>query len=618
MMTQPSLTPFISNTTITPRQTCLLRLALAVVVAASPLTAVLGQVPPTTPAPATADPKPADANNLPPGMLTREQKVTNILNYLEKDYAKKAVAPYWVTRAMGVISLARSPRPAATTELLKILEVDKDNVVRLLAWQAILARVKELDAKTHARWMTATQALADKDAFKGQMRVALLDVLATVPPNPKSRKIWMQFFSETSAWEPQDMPTLAALARTLTVWKSAFLVETLIKGLIDPNACVRAEYVLHGAGCTSTTAHDMLKPEIFAPQAPKREHPSSTDLWKKVQSEAAGWYQKDKATWKEVTKVADEPWKALQPLYVSAGVPIDQIDPDDKAWTGDLELGRADLDQFEVVFTVDATGSMGDVLAWLRRDIARVMQAMTLLCKEPPMLGVVFYRDKGDIFVTKTLPLTYKLADLAPAIMQMTADGGGDIPEAIQEALTATMQMNWSKAKRKNGGKIVILVGDAPPKPGTEKACNEIAAKGKEAGIKLYACKITTVEGKNDLSTFDDIAKAGGGSTVSADFGRIFNQRYLGPDQKEIPLQTINRPETQLIVAPESADQPPGEKILTHVLTDAINPQYKDRVQPLAQTLLAYCQMKSDAEKRLAYVANTPSLMAGTFNAQKK
>ena len=67
-----------------------------------------------------------------------------------------------------------------------------------------------------------------------------------------------------------------------------------------------------------------------------------------------------------------------------------------------------------------------------------------------------------------------------------------------------------------------------------------------------------------------------------------------------------------------AADQPPGEKILTHVLTDAINPQYKDRVQPLAQTLLAYCQMKSDAEKRLAYVANTPSLMAGTFNAQKK
>jgi len=69
-----------------------------------------------------------------------------------------------------------------------------------------------------------------------------------------------------------------------------------------------------------------------------------------VQSDAAAWLTKSRADWKEVTKFEGEPWKQLQPLYVAAPVPLDQVDPEDKLWQADLELGRADLDQIEAVF----------------------------------------------------------------------------------------------------------------------------------------------------------------------------------------------------------------------------------------------------------------------------
>jgi hypothetical protein len=261
---------------------------------------------------------------------------------------------------------------------------------------------------------------------------------------------------------------------------------------------------------------------------------------------------------------------------------------------------------------------MGDVLEWLRRDVARVMAAFAQLCKEQPTLGVVFYRDQGDLFVTKVLPMTGRLQDLAPGLLQMTADGGGDIPEAVLDGLRAGIDgMRWSRTRKKSG-KVLILVGDAPPKPGTEQQCQAVAKKGAEAGIKTYACKITTLEGRNDLSSFDGIAAAGGGSTVQAEFGRIYPNRFIGPDGKPQPIQSVARPEAQLVVAPASASQPPGERILVHVLADMINPQYKDRAEPLAQTLLAAVTPKTEPEKRQTYAANTPPLSVTTFNSQKK
>jgi hypothetical protein len=591
---------------------------------------------PVTPPPATA-----------PAGAAVDPKVKTLLDYLEKDaYGKKLATPFWVSRAMGVISMARLPRASATAKLLDVCERDKHDVVRLLAWQAVLARAADLDAKERTRWLSATLALADKDAFAGSLRVALLDVLAAAPPTARAKRAWEKLYAEASAWEPQDMPTLDALGRSASVWRSLPLVERLIKDLVDPNACVRAEYVLHAAGCDTLLARSTLKPTVFESLNPDRQHPGATELWAKAQGNAAAWLTKHRGEWKEPTAVAGEPWKLLQPLYVAAPVPLDQVDPQDPLWTADLELGRADVGQIEVVFVVDATGSMGEVLDWLRRDVARVSQAFALLSKEAPNLGVVFYRDVDAPFregfykdaaapVVRLLPLTYKVKDLLPKLGETTAEGGGDIPEAVLDGLTAAVDgMKWSKAKAgvsaspggkpagtaqpAGTGKMLVLIGDAPPKPGTEPRCEETARRAAAAGIKVYACKVTTADGRNDLTSFDGIAKAGGGSTVDASFTRLTDFRVIGPNGRPMATQTINRPEAQLVVASGSAEQPPGERILAHLLSDLINPEYKDRVDPLARTLLAHVQPKSEPEKRLPFPANTPPLPQTTYDAQKR
>lgn len=598
------------------------RTLLTLAVAGSMLLSVAGhaQTPPktgTTSTPSAVKPGTIPDKPRYENPKNREEKLVNLLDYLERDYIKKTSAPFWVSRAMGVISLARSPRDTALPRLLELVERDKHDVVRLLAWQGVLARAGELDARTHQRWITATLALAEKGAFRGALRVPLLDVLSTSVPTLRHRKIWMKIFEETNAWEPQDIPTLDALGRSLAIWKSAFLVEGVAKILTDANAGVRAEYVLKAAGSPVQTARERLKPEVFNPRSPNRDHPSSESLYKTVQTETTAWITKEK--WKEITKLTGEPWKQLSPAFVPPPVALDSIDPDDPSWLADLELGRADLDDFEAVFVVDATGSMGDVLAWMRRDVARVMGALGALCKEAPRLGVVFYRDagQGDPFVTKVLPLTMKLQDLEPGLLSMTADGGGDVPEAVKEALTEAIdKTKWSSSKRT--GKLVVLIGDAPPKPGSEEDCKSLARKAKDAGMKFYAVKVTNALARNDLTTFDDIAKEAAGVSIDAAFAPITQTRFVDQAGREIPIKTIPRPEAQLIIASSSADAPPGEKILTQVLTDAINRQYADRVAPLAQTLLANVAPRSEAEVRLAYPANTPPLGAGMLKPQGK
>ncbi|MDB5294456.1 MAG: von Willebrand factor, type, partial [Phycisphaerales bacterium] len=218
--------------------------------------------------------------------------------------------------------------------------------------------------------------------------------------------------------------------------------------------------------------------------------------------------------------------------------------------------------------------------------------------------------------VTRTTPLSHNVKDLSGPLDEMKAEGGGDIPEAVREGLSdAVNKMRWSGSRRT--AKLVVLVGDAPPKPGSEAECVAIAKRAAEAGIKVYPVKVTSATSRNDLSAFDDIAAAAGTRAVAVTFPALSDTRYVGADRKVVPVQTIPRPEAQLLVAPAADADEPGDAVLAHVLAAAINPQYADRVAPLARTLLAHEAPKADPEKRVGFPANTPPLRRISVKAQK-
>lgn len=121
-------------------------------------------------------------------------------------------------------------------------------------------------------------------------------------------------------------------------------------------------------------------------------------------------------------------------------------------------LREAGLD---VVFTVDATGSMDWVLDEVKdriEDIAQIVRSLVPIAR----FGFVAYRDRDDPeFTTRIQPLTFSTAKLYRFLSGLEAKGGGDWYEAIDDGLTDSIEHSgWRLGARK----LIIVVGDAPMK----------------------------------------------------------------------------------------------------------------------------------------------------------
>jgi hypothetical protein len=74
---------------------------------------------------------------------------------------------------------------------------------------------------------------------------------------------------------------------------------------------------------------------------------------------------------------------------------------------------------------------------------------------------MVTYRDRGDEFVTRSYEFTPDVGDFYRNLSTVYADGGGDTPESLNEALhDALHEVEW------RGGEsvqLIFLIADAPP-----------------------------------------------------------------------------------------------------------------------------------------------------------
>lgn len=121
-------------------------------------------------------------------------------------------------------------------------------------------------------------------------------------------------------------------------------------------------------------------------------------------------------------------------------------------------------DTLELVFVLDTTGSMGGLIDGAKQRIWGIINEVMQKPSKPRVrVGLVAYRDIGDEYVTKLLPITEDLDKAYTTLMDYQASGGGDTPENVRKALAEGVRnAGWSKAGR-GLAQIVFLVGDAPP-----------------------------------------------------------------------------------------------------------------------------------------------------------
>jgi Mg-chelatase subunit ChlD len=136
-------------------------------------------------------------------------------------------------------------------------------------------------------------------------------------------------------------------------------------------------------------------------------------------------------------------------------------------FTGDTQSDEAAKrparPEVEVVFCLDTTGSMGGLIDAAKKKIWSISNQIAGGTPTPRLkVGLVAYRDRGDVYITKVTDLTDDLDAIHSQLMSFRAEGGGDTPESVNQALhEAVTKISWSKDKKTL--KIIFLVGDAPP-----------------------------------------------------------------------------------------------------------------------------------------------------------
>ena len=116
--------------------------------------------------------------------------------------------------------------------------------------------------------------------------------------------------------------------------------------------------------------------------------------------------------------------------------------------------------KLDLMLVVDTTGSMGDEIRYLQSELRSIIAAINQKHRDLDIrIGFVFYRDLGDDYVTRTVAFDRDIGRVQDVLARQEASGGGDYPEAMDQAMIRAVGQDW----RPDAVKSLLLVADAPP-----------------------------------------------------------------------------------------------------------------------------------------------------------
>lgn len=180
---------------------------------------------------------------------------------------------------------------------------------------------------------------------------------------------------------------------------------------------------------------------------------------------------------------------------------------------GLLPKAKAEKVNADIVFALDATGSMSDAISGVKNGIKNFALKFND-DKVSLKVGLIVFRDrfeKSDAVIPLRFTkgsFTDDYDDFARQVDTVKADGGGDSPESSLDALDAAAQLPF----RPNAQKVIILITDAAPKMPDYSGKNvlDIANILKTKGVAQLHLAIKEENGKEAYQTLQQSTRLGG------------------------------------------------------------------------------------------------------------
>lgn len=214
----------------------------------------------------------------------------------------------------------------------------------------------------------------------------------------------------------------------------------------------------------------------------------------------------------------------------------------------------------DLVFCIDCTSSMGGYIKRAKetiRDISQTviknaMESLENSAEKSIMLGLVAFRDhppQDKTFIVKSFPMTASVDEMQENLGTLTAQGGGDGPEAITCALEEAYRMDW----RDKAVRIIVLITDAPPHglneliDGFPEGCPcgydplEVAEKLALKNIIIYTVGVEPALGtyKNGRAFYRAISEITNGRLLSLGNAHLLSDVIVGGSNEELDIHSM-------------------------------------------------------------------------------
>ncbi len=158
----------------------------------------------------------------------------------------------------------------------------------------------------------------------------------------------------------------------------------------------------------------------------------------------------------------------------------------DQTWTLKLPVCvHTEKPILDLVFVVDVTGSMSDELSYIQTELVDICRQIYSAEIKDLRVGFVFYRDRGDEFVTRILGFSDDFEEAQQNIQSVRAGGGGDKEESVNLAMRHMLQKLLWRAG--NSVRLCFWITDAAPHyyADEEYTYHEGLAEAVKKGIKI-------------------------------------------------------------------------------------------------------------------------------------
>lgn len=220
-----------------------------------------------------------------------------------------------------------------------------------------------------------------------------------------------------------------------------------------------------------------------------------------------------------------------------------EYDSENNDLTVQLQTETSKSQLIQLMFVIDATGSMSDEIDFLKKELGNVIERVVDTYNDITVqLSFLFYRDDGDsekfAFTDFTdVTNTEQYQTMQNVLSKQKAEGGGDYPEALDEALQMAVNKQWSDGATK----LIFNLLDAPchTTQKNQDAYSSAVYTAAEKGIRISPILASGADTLTEYLSRSAAILTGGTFVFITDDSGVGNP-HLDPQLPNVVIERLN------------------------------------------------------------------------------